>query len=140
MSNPDSESTQASSLRRRILEALARGDGQMMDCFDLGHTAEMMYGAQADAVTLLIGKEVKRFAQEIARDLRTDASLTGGQPGARYDRRALNYAATDILRAAKAFDRRTQAVYNESPLSKPLRVPAFLDPMDADTNGLGEVE
>lgn len=114
----------------------------MMDCFDLGHTAEMMYGRQADAVTLLIGKEVKRFAKEVADDLRRDASLTGGQPGARYDRRALRYAATDVLMAAKAFDHRTQAAYNDSPLSKPLRAPAFLDafidPMDADTNGLGE--
>lgn len=36
--------------RARILEALARGDGQMLDGFDLGHTAEMMYGKQADAV------------------------------------------------------------------------------------------
>lgn len=110
------------SLRRRILVALARGDGQMLDGFDLEHTAEMMYGKQADAVTLLLGKEIRRFAAGLSADFRGDAQLTIGLPGARHLRSALVMAAKDVQMAAMAYDHQTQAVYNESSLSKPLRL------------------
>ena len=36
--------------RRAILAALAEADGQDMDFFDLGHTAEIMYGREADEI------------------------------------------------------------------------------------------
>lgn len=114
-------------LRERVLEALARGDGQMLDGFDLGHTAEMMYGQQADAVTLLIGKEVQRFAKDVANDLRRDAGLKSGIPGSKHQRRALLDAADDLVRAGKAFCHRTQSAYNETRLAKPLGALAVAD-------------
>lgn len=37
-------------LRRHIIRKLALADGQDITGFDLDHTAEVMYGAMADAV------------------------------------------------------------------------------------------
>lgn len=113
--------------RERIMEALARGDGQMLDGFDLGHTAEMMYGGQADAVSLLIAKEVARFANDVARDLRDDAGLTGGLPGAKHTRAALVMAARDVLLAARSYEHRAQSEYNETELAKPLALHQIAD-------------
>lgn len=41
--------------RHSVLLALALADGQSTRGFDMGHTAEVMYGRQADAVMALYG-------------------------------------------------------------------------------------
>lgn len=47
-------------LRSRLLVALAVADGQNLDGFDLGHTAEVMYGPQADAVLSVLRESAER--------------------------------------------------------------------------------
>jgi len=116
----------ADDLRTRILTSLARGDGQMIDGFDISHAAEVMYGEQADAIDLLIGQEIVNFANEVSRDLRQDADLTRHQAGSKIQRQATRRAALDLVRAASTCRRRAQERYGRTSLAT--KVPDWFRP------------